>query len=214
MTTPIQPSRRRRPFPPAAPSLYRQGRQRGVAMFFALIILAILFIGGVIAVRSVNSSLYSAGNLAFRRDLVTQSDKVVAQAVQAISTAGSGAAGAIADLKADDAENNYSASMLAANAQGFPTALLSGAASNVITTGENGSVTIRYVIERMCDQAGPSSDAHCVQTVGTGNNSGSDLKPYAPPQALPGSVIYRLSARVSGPRGTEAFFQTLFSGPG
>ena len=189
-------------------------RQRGVAMFFALIVLAILFIGGIMAMHSVSSSLVNAGNLAFRRDLVTQSDQVLAQALQAVSSAGGSAAGAIADLTADDAQANYSASILPANAQGIPVALLTGAAGNVITTGQNGSVTIHYTIERMCSAAGPSSPANCVRTAGASSGGGSDLKHYAMPPTLPGGVIYRLSARVSGPRGTESFFQTTFSGPG
>jgi hypothetical protein len=183
-------------------------------MFFALIVLVILFIGGIMALHAVNASLLNAGNLAFRRDLVTQSDQALAQALQAVSTAGSGATGAIPDLKADYAQANYSASILPANAQGIPTVLLSGTVNNVITTGQNGSVTIRYTIERMCNAAGPASSVNCVQTRGKSDTSGSDLKHYAPPPALSGSVIYRLSARVSGPRSTESFFQTTFSGPG
>ena len=184
-------------------------------MFFALIILAILLIGGVMVARTVNTSLLDAGNLAFRRDLVTQSDAVVGTAIQAVSTAGTGAAGAIPDLKADDPAANYSASMLLANAQGIPTALLTatGPFNKVITTGENNSVTIRYVIERMCNIAGAVTASNCVQTSGQSVGGGSGLGGYTPPPAQSGAVIYRLSARVSGPRATEAFFQTMFSGP-
>jgi hypothetical protein len=105
--------------------------------------------------------------------------------------------------------------MLPANAQGIPTALLTatGPFNKVITTGENNSVTIRYAIERMCSTAGTVTASNCVQTSGQSVGGGSGLGGYTPPPAQSGAVIYRLSARVSGPRATEAFFQTMFSGP-
>ena len=191
-----------------ASPLHRPGinRQRGVALFFALIILVILLIGGVMVIHSVNTSLLGAGNLAFRRDLVTQSDAVVAEAMQAVST------GAIPDLTNNSPSHYYYASIQPANAQGIPTTLFTTGTAGM-TTGQNHDIAIRYVIERMCSATGPVTAAHCVQTPGKSDNSGSDIKLYHPPPVLPGNVIYRLSARVSGPRGTEAFFQTLFSGP-
>jgi type IV pilus assembly protein PilX len=52
-------------------------RQRGVVLIFTLIILLILTIGAVALMRSMNTSLFSAGNLAFRRDLVNQGEQAV-----------------------------------------------------------------------------------------------------------------------------------------
>lgn len=199
----------------------RVNEQRGVALFFALIVLVILLIGGVIVVHSINSSLFGAGNLAFRRDLVTQSDAVVAQALRAVATAGSGASDAIANLQHADPRHNYSATVLDVNAQGIPNALLSDDAfsnagftgADISVTNAGGSVKTRYTIERMCNQEGAVTASNCVLTLGKSGSSGSDRKDYAPPPAQPGGVIYRLSARVTGPRGTQAFFQTMFSGP-
>jgi len=45
----------------------RPSRERGVVLIFTLIILLILTIGAVALLRSMNTSLFSAGNLAFRR---------------------------------------------------------------------------------------------------------------------------------------------------
>lgn len=188
-------------------------RQRGVALFFALIVLVILMIGGVMVAHTVNSSLFGVGNLAFRRDLVTQSDTVVGKAIQVVSSAGTGASGAIPDLKADYPQAGYSASILPANAQGIPNVLLTGPFDNVVTTPAHNGVTIRYAIERMCNIAGAVTASNCVQTSGQSVGGGSGLGGYTPPPAQSGAVIYRLSARVSGPRATEAFFQTMFSGP-
>jgi hypothetical protein len=199
----------------------RVGKQRGVVLFFALIVLVILLIGGVIVVRSTNASLFGAGNLAFRRDLVTQSDTVVAQAIHAVATAGSGAGDSIADLKTSQPSLNYSAVILPVNAQSIPDALLTnsdsafskvGSANNDIKVpNAGGFVVTRYVIERMCNQSGAVTSDNCVQSLGSAG-SGGTAGP-TPPPAAPGGAVYRLSARVTGPRGTQAFFQTMFNGP-
>jgi Tfp pilus assembly protein PilX len=59
------------------PKSLRPARQRGVVLLFCLIVLVILLAGGVAVVRSMNTSLTSAGNLAFRRDLVNQGERAV-----------------------------------------------------------------------------------------------------------------------------------------
>jgi len=53
----------------------RPSRERGVVLIFTLIILLILTIGAVALLRSMNTSLFSAGNLAFRRDLTNQGEQ-------------------------------------------------------------------------------------------------------------------------------------------
>jgi hypothetical protein len=198
-----------------------RARQRGVVLFFALIVLVILLIGGIVVVRSVNSSLYGAGNLAFRRDLVTQGDAVVARAIQMVSTAGSGGtsgSSVITDLQVSQSSANYSAIVLPVNSQGIPTALFSDTGFNAVGKATNdipinGGIIIRYVIERMCDLPGAVSPAHCVQPPGQDRGEHTDSKNSGVLPTPPGGPAYRLSARVTGPRNTQAFFQTMFSGP-
>jgi Tfp pilus assembly protein PilX len=211
------------PQPPASGRSAPSARQRGVVLFLALIVLVILLIGGIVVVRSVNSSLYGAGNLAFRRDLVTQGDAAVARAIQAVSAAGSGASGAIASLHTSQRGANYSASVLQpVGQQGIPVALLNSSFNTVgdpnndilVNNGaDQGGVTIRYLIERMCDQSGPVTADHCVQSLGKYSGAHTGSTNYGTMPMPPGGVIYRLSARVTGPRNTQAFFQTMFSGP-
>jgi hypothetical protein len=196
-----------------------------VALFFALIVLVILLIGGVIVMHSINSSRFSAGNLAFRRDLVTQSDAVIAQAIQVISSAGSAGSctsNTISDLTSNCSAANYSASVLPVNTQGIPNALMmsdddfksAGFTGADMAGSSNSGVAIRYVIERMCSDAGAAVPPNnCVRTSGNGGG-GSNFSSYVPQSQSSSSVIYRLSYRVTGPRDTQAFFQTMFSGPG
>lgn len=186
--------------------------QRGVVLIFTLIILLILTIGAVALMRSMNTSLFSAGNLAFRRDLVNQGEQAVANVLTQLQSGGalSTSAVTIASVPA----LNYSAIMLPTNAQGVPNALLNNATFATVGTSGNDiagatpDVTIRYVIDRLCSAAGASTGALCVQasaapTGGTANGTVA----VAPPSA----TVYRLSVRVTGPRSTQVFLQSTFT---
>ncbi len=103
-----------RQFAPAA-------RQRGVILIFSLLVLVILAIGAVAVLRSVNSSLLSAGNLAFHRDLVNQAEQAVSNVMTEFKTNAPPLGG---DTTADLPAANYVSTMLPSNAQGVPIVLL------------------------------------------------------------------------------------------
>ncbi len=96
----------------------------------ASIILVILLAGGVAVMRSMNASLFSAGNLAFKRDLVNQGEQALSEVLAQFK-----AGGAITNGDADIATLNYKASTLPANAQGVPTALLTDSGFNAVGAG-------------------------------------------------------------------------------
>jgi Tfp pilus assembly protein PilX len=187
-------------------------RQRGVVLIFTLIILLILTIGAVALMRSVNTALYGAGNLAFRRDLMNQGELAVANVIAEFKTGDlSTSASTLNNVPAD----NYSATMLTSNSQGVPTALLGTSLGTVGThadlTGATPDVTIRYVIDRLCSATGTPTGALCVQSTAspTGGTAGNTavVKP-------PTATVYRLTVRVSGARaGTQVFLQTTFTRP-
>jgi type IV pilus assembly protein PilX len=188
-------------------------RQRGVVLIFSLLVLLILAIGAVAVLRSVNSSLLSAGNLAFHRDLVNQGEQAVSTVMTEFRTNGAPLNGATtADLPAA----NYVSTALPTNPQGVPLVLLDnaafaavGAAANIIP-GATPDVTIRYVIDRLCTNTGTASSPNCVQSTGlpTGGTANHNTA-LAPPSA----TVYRISVRVDGPRFTQAFLQTTFTKP-
>jgi len=190
---------------------FRALRQRGVVLIFTLIVLLILTIGAVALMRSMNTSLFSAGNLAFRRDLVNQGEQAVANVMTQFQT---GALSASAATIASNPAYNYSASILPTNTQGVPLALLSKAAFGTVgktandITGATSDVTIRYVIDRLCSAAGPANGTACGQSL-TNPTGGTATGPPPPPP--PAATVYRLSIRVSGARGTQVFMQTTFS---
>jgi type IV pilus assembly protein PilX len=194
---------------------FTRSRQSGVVLIFALIVLLILTIGAVALVRSMNTSLFSAGNLAFRRDLVNQGEQAVSTVINEFKTGGILVTSGVSD---DDLFTaNYSSSTLPTNSQGVPLALLNnttfgtvGNAGNDLT-GATPDVKIRYVIDRLCSAPNTvATSALCVQSTGvpTGGTHNRNTA-VAPPSA----TVYRLSVRVSGPRSTQVFLQTTFTKP-
>jgi type IV pilus assembly protein PilX len=188
-------------------------RQRGVVLIFSLIVLLILAIGAVAVLRSVGSSLLSAGNLAFHRDLVNQAEQAVTNVMTEFKTNGPPLGGATtADLQAA----NYVSTALPTNAQGVPLALLDNTAFAAVATAANDipgatpDITIRYIIDRLCTATGTASSPNCVQSTGlpTGGTANRNTA-VAPPSA----TVYRISVRVDGPRNTQAFLQTTFTKP-
>lgn len=200
-------------------------RQRGVVLVFCLIILVILLAGGVAVMRSMNSSLFSAGNLAFKRDLVNQGELAVSKAMQAFKTGNLATTTATASNVPTE---NYSAVQLQTNPEGIPTVLLkkngfiagsdvTGATftpTGAAIDGRSSDVKVYYVIDRMCNATGSFAtlgNGACVSapsaTQVTGGTAGVARPDITPP------AIYRLSIRVDGPRDTQVFLQSSFSRP-
>lgn len=194
----------------------RAGSQRGVIMVITLLSLLVMLIGSVALIRSFNTSLFMAGNLAFKRDLVNQVERAT------IAASGQFALNqplySLANRAASSTNSNYSARVLATNAQGIPNALLSdaafaavGRASNDIVVAGQG-ITIRYVIDRLCNNVGNElvlTNVNCV-TGPTPDARGGSASEFNVP-TLSSKILYRLSVRVDGPRKTQAFFQTTFA---
>ncbi len=185
--------------------------ERGAALILALVVLLILILGGLAVMRSMNMALTSSGNLAFRRDLVNQAEQAVAKAVASSFPLGSAATGSA------NTSVNYSPVTLAANAQGIPNALLDdtvfatvGVASNDLTSASS-DVKIRYVIERLCNIATDTASAdHCIVFEQTPVGGSAHLSGNAKTEVQP---VYRVTARVLGPRNTKVFIQNTFTKP-
>ena len=102
-----------------------RSRQKGVILIVTLIALVILMISGIALVRSFNSSLILAGNIAFKRDLVNQGERGVAAAM--VSFEGTGALVTDAARQSNAFGSNSSATMLASDPHGVPLMLLNDA---------------------------------------------------------------------------------------
>ena len=204
-------------------------RQCGVVLLFSLIALGIMLIVAVALVRSFNSSLFTAGNIGFKRDLQNQSERAVDVVLNEFRSNGN-----LASPAARGSNNpayNYSATMLPVNAQGIPDALQNNTTFSAVgSTGKDipvtsMNVTVRYVVDRLCATTGDETSlgagvcrlADNPVPVGTSlsNLQGADRAPLCPTcsSAAPQGVVYRLSIKVTGPRNTQSFFQSTFTVP-
>jgi len=185
-------------------------KQAGVILIISLIALVILMIGGIALVRSFDTSMLLAGNTAFKRDLMNQGERGMAQAITALSAGG--ALASEGTRQADAPGSNYSATSLASDAHGIPQVLLSDDATfaAAYTAGDisdaASKVTIRYVIDRQCSAAGAFSADTCTNTTATASDKGgSSFLKKAGGGLRP---VYRISVRVTGPRNTQAYLQS------
>ena len=122
--------------------------------------------------------------------------------------------------------------MLPSNEQGLPDALLTSdtAFAAAFTKSDidvsSQRVKIRYVVDRLCTAAGIPTTANCSMSddpVPLGSSSSEGDRAEDPPTggaaaagagpAVSRRVVYRVSVRVSGPRDTQAFFQTTLTPP-
>ena len=140
-----------------SPTPQRAGcSQRGVVLVVVLIALVVMLVASVALVRSFNTSLFTSGNLAFKRDLVNQGERAVPEVMKVLAPGG--LLGTPLARAKRDATLNYSATILESNPQGIPKALLgSGDAgfkpAKTIPVDDQ-RVTIHYVVDRLCDIEG------------------------------------------------------------
>jgi type IV pilus assembly protein PilX len=201
-------------------------RQRGVVLLFSLIAMVIMLIASVALVRSFQGTLFNAGNIAFKRDLQNQSERAIQAALTQFQTGGGLAT--VANRSTKKINLNYSATMLPTNTQGIPDIFGSDNDFKAVGTAAdikvaNMEVSIRYVIDRLCSIEGDEkavATASCVladDSVPAGSSASKIIRASdsagGNQGAAPKAVVYRLTARVSGPRNTLSFFQSTFTVP-
>ena len=201
----------------------RRAKQGGVALVFAMIALVLLLIGAAAIMQSMNTSLFTAGNLGFKRDLTNQGERALNTVLDLVST---GALGNDAARQTNNTARNYSATLFTdTNGQGIPAALLSdtafaavGVASNDITIADM-NVSVRYVVDRLCATGTVAVTTTACSVAGnvapTGGSSSEGARAEDASSGGAGALIpqaiYRVTIRVSGPRGTQSFFQATFT---
>ena len=198
-----------------------QRGQRGVVMLFGLLALALMLIGAAAMVRSMNTSLFSAGNLGFKRDMGNQMERAISLVSDELRIGGLSTDAA---RQANDTTRNYRATLLPSNAQGIPLALLSDTTFGTVASSGNDlsvpaqAITVRYVVDRLCVNSGVADASHCTMATdpvanggASGGGTGAERTTAGGAGAVAQRVVYRLSVRVTGPRNTQAFFQSTMT---
>lgn len=177
-------------------------RQRGVVLFIALIVLVAMMLAGIALTRSVSTGLLIAGNLAFQESATSGGDGGI-EAARAWLTAQS------ADTLRVDQARGYIANWSTT----FDPATFDWAAQGQTVGTDAAGNTVEYVIHRLCRNSNESANApgqQCV-TLQTTGASGSKAGASYGSMSLTGSlqVYYRVTARVTGPRNTVSYVQSI-----
>jgi type IV pilus assembly protein PilX len=165
-------------------------RQSGMVLILALIALAALTISALALQRSTDTGNLIAGNTAFKQAALQDGNLGLEAGVtglQALISAGT--------TGSDSNNGNYRATFNPA--ADYNTTALTAAlpSTNVLDRSAVTGNRIRYLIERMCSSTGAASASTCRMTAG-------------------GNPLYRITARVDGPRDTLTLVQAVVDGGG
>lgn len=197
-------------------------RQSGIVLLIALIALVAISLAGVALMRSVDTGLVVAGNLAFRQTSVQIADAGTEQAIAWLA-ANSGS------LDSDAKPAGYYASRMDMcdltgatpsteddavwDPQGTSNSGCNITAAAVGSSSLADGYTASYVIHRMCDSPGSPNAIQCSRLqspAGSDSNSTKAGGSYGQtPLSGPSQIYYRITTRVDGPRNTSAMIQTV-----
>jgi hypothetical protein len=179
-----------------------------VAILIAVIVLIATLIAAGSLMRSTDTNSLIIGAIGFRQGVLQEAERAYAVARDAVP------AGEAAEANAGPA---YFASMQPGDAvrADLPAVLTTTTptAGTTLPAGATGN-TVRYVVERLCETAGPPTVANCAaRNTGDKLNGGSidEAASQVSQSARNGlRVAYRLTVRVDGPRRAQAYVQTIF----
>ena len=199
---------------PSLPSP-RPSRNRGSVLAVVLVVLVVMMLGGVSLLRSVDTSALLSGNLAFKRDSVNRTSIGLNEAfkvMQDINFLAYEANNANCDLgvcdKVDEwVKRNYWPRLLETDANGVPKIIKDkskfDAQFSTIKPIVKDGQEVRFLIERMCSDYGPSDEKKC--SVSDRYELGGSYR-----QDKPGSIslpLYRITIRSDGVRNTQTYVQ-------
>ena len=179
-------------------------KQKGLVLFISLIALVAMSLAAAALVRSVDSGVLVAGNLAFKQSAILSAETGISDAYKYINdnlnSLDASTTGYFAQL--DDTKSLKSDSTWGANNSFL-------VANDSITGNET-----RFILQRMCWAVGVPKDTPNNCLSGDGNkapNSQSDTN-YGrqdPKQDTSISIVYRVTVRVAGPKNTRSYLQAF-----
>lgn len=182
-------------------------KQRGAALFIALIALVSMTLAGIALIRSVDTSNLIAGNLAFRQAALQASDVGIETAVDALGTIVTTSLDANYPSGCSAGACKYYPILQATDTKGVPTVI---SWASVPSTTINADYKVKYVIDRLCQGPAPVTDiaGKCYADAKTG---GGTKKAGGTVFSGTQSVYYRVTVRVEGPRNTTSMVQAILS---
>jgi type IV pilus assembly protein PilX len=200
----------------------RMAKQRGVALFFALICMVAIMMAAVVLVRSVDTSSLIAGNLAFQQAATSSGDAGTEAAVTWLASieAANSTKNVLTDpthpFNVTNAAAGYFASLDPAKsltASSGSRFVWDGTDSAVLTM-DSSSNTTRYIIQRMCRTADVGvKDANCLFSSAVLDNNKQNIP--LPQEICKGegcpvagqTPMLRITSRTQGPKNTLSYVQ-------
>lgn len=183
-------------------------RQRGAALFIALVMLAAMIMAAVSLIRTVDTAMVIAGNLAFKQAGTASADVALNNAGDWIFAAGSTA------LENNDTSQGYYATstglILTDDAVWADGASALASGSGISAGVDSSGNEIRYVIQRMCQATGAANTGNCLfgaANVSSSSKKGGSYNNIGGVVTLSASPMYRVTVKVSGPRNTVSYVQ-------
>jgi hypothetical protein len=187
-------------------SIAPRPRRRGAVLLIALLAMAAMAVSGVALIRVVDATTAITGNMAFWQSATTAPDAAIEQAVAALFERR-----LIADPQVDAPAHGYVARRNPAeDSRGIPAALsrLDRYPPEYPVLDAGNGNAVRFVIERMCEAAGPATRENCTLVPQTDSaltiRDGETIEPPRVP-------LFRQTIRVDGPAGAALFVQAWFA---
>jgi Tfp pilus assembly protein PilX len=200
----------------------RSRAQRGVVLFIALIVIVAMALAGLALVRSVDTNVIAAGNIAFKQGATNAAD----QGIEAARTWLLNHKTTLSDdqiiLATDKYYSNWQAN---ADFTGNNPAKADFDWVNnslEVTPDDGAGNRVRYVIHRLCaDSNKTPSSTVCVKVSSTTMGALASGGEYGGRRGYEGggsssafnlattTVYYRITVRVDGPRNTTSYVQAL-----
>lgn len=186
-------------------------RQAGVVLLIAMIMLVAMSLAGVALVRSVDTAVVVAGNVAFKEAAVQSSDRGVQEAVRWLAANSAGPT-----LQSSNASLGYFSSRPLPDPDWFSDGSWTQAVTLNGGTPDAGGNVVSYLIHRMCTQpdtpynganAGVANECGLYFPV-SGAAAGGSMSVGSPQFAGTPQLYYRVTTRVQGPRNTITVTQS------
>ena len=200
-------------------------RNRGVVLFIALIVLVALALAGLALVRSVDTGVIVAGNLAFKQSATNAGDIGIEAARTWLNT-NSGVLNSDNVLAGSAAYfANWQTNIDLTGTDPSKTDFDWNTNALQVTADDGAGNRVRYVVHRLCEASNTApSSTTCVKVSSTSTGGGttggefSGRRGYevggaagsgSPFNLAASAVYYRITVRVDGPRNTVSYVQAL-----
>lgn len=185
------------------------GTQRGLVLFIALIALVAMSLAAAALIRSVDSGVLVAGNLAFRQSAIMAGDTAISSAYRYINE---NAASLVGNSGGYYASYNSTQSSDGDISRVKDESIWNTAFAVPADSFDQTRNQARYIIERMCRNAGIASAVDCMMGTGSGRANSNGVQDYrnaGAEKGKSGTPVYRITVRVADPRNTYTYLQAF-----